>query len=209
MQVWNNIFHRDPMNTSATKWTFWVVLLAAIAGLIASFVLTVEEFHLLKNPDAILSCSFNLVLNCAAVMKTWQSQVFGFPNMLIGLIAYPGAIALAVFGLSGVKIPRKLMLTAQGIAGLGALFAYWLFFNSVYDIQVLCPWCLVVTFVTTLLFSAITHYNLRENYFGLSKHSNAKVQEFVSKGYDKLVTAVWIALLMSLVILKFGDALIA
>lgn len=209
MQVWNKLFRRDPMNSVSVKWTFWVVLLAAIAGLGASFVLTLEKFHLLQEPGAQLSCTFNLVLNCATVMQTWQSSVFGFPNMLIGLIAYPAAISLALFGLSGTKIPRHLMLIAQTIAVLGALFAYWLFFNSVYDIQVLCPWCLIVTFVTTLIVSSITHYNLRENYFGLSKGANKKVQEFVSKGYDKLATASWIALLIALVILKFGDALVA
>lgn len=197
------------MSKKAVQWTFWVILLGAIAGLAASFVLTLEEFHLFQHPDAQLSCSFNIVLNCATVMKTWQSHVFGFPNMLIGLIAYPAAISLSIFALSGVKIPRKLMLTAEIIATLGALFAYWLFFNSVYAIQVLCPWCLIVTFVTTLILASITHYNLRENHFNLAKDTNKKVQHFVTKGYDKLAVAIWIALLISLVILKFGDALIA
>jgi len=209
MQVWNKLFGHDTMSKTAIKWTFWVILLAAIIGLSSSFVLTLEKFHLLQNPDAQLSCTFNLVLNCATVMQTWQSSVFGFPNMLIGLIAYPAAISLAVFGLSGGKIPRKLAIAAEVIAILGASFAYWLFFNSVYDIQVLCPWCLVITFVTTLILSSITHYNLRENHFGLSTAANKKVQGFVSKGYDKLVTASWIALLIALVILKFGDALVA
>jgi uncharacterized membrane protein len=209
MQVWNKLFTRDKDSIRSTQWTFWVVLLAAIGGLVASFVLTIEEFHLLQHPNAILSCSFNIVLNCATVMKTWQSHVFGFPNMLIGLIAYPAAISLSMFGLSGVKIPRKLLIAAEAIAVLGALFAYWLFFNSVYVIQVLCPWCLVVTFVTTLIVASITNYNLGQNIFGFSKSTNEKIHTFVKKDYTKLVTASWIVLLIALVIIKFGDSLFA
>lgn len=209
MQVWNKLFSHDKNETRSVQWTFWIILLAAIGGLTASFVLTVEEFHLMQNPNAILSCSLNIVLNCATVMKTWQSHVFGFPNMLIGMIAYPAAISLAIFGLCGVKIPRQLLITAEVIATLGALFSYWLFFNSVYVIQVLCPWCLVVTFVTTLIVASITHHNLRQNTFGISKSSNQRIQNFVKKDYDKLITASWIVLLVGLVILKFGDSLFA
>lgn len=207
MQVWNKIFGRDKEEKQSVNWTFGVVLVAAIAGLLAALTLSIEKYHLLKDPDAILSCSFNLVLNCSVVMQTWQASVFGFPNSLIGVVLYPAAIVLAVFMLAKVVMPRWILLTAQAIAMLGALFAYWLFFQSVYAIQVLCPWCLVVTFVTTLIVSSITHYNLRENIFGLSKSLNKKIHEFLKRDYDKLLTASWIVLLIALVIIKFGESL--
>ena len=191
------------------KWVFGVMLAFGIIGLIASFVLAVEEFHLLKNPDSVLSCTFNLVLNCATVMKTWQASVFGFPNMFIGLIGFPLVIMIALLGLAQVRLPRWFLIGAQIGYVFWTLFAYWLFFNSVYVIQVLCPWCLVVTFSMTMLSATITHYNLRENTFGFSAKRNKAIQEFLFKDYDKLVVAVWVVLLVSLVFLKFGDALFA
>lgn len=191
----------------STKWIFGTMLAFGIIGLIASFVLAVEEFHLIKNPDAILSCSFNLVLNCAEVMKTWQASVFGFPNMFIGLMGYPVVITVAVLGLCSAKMPRWFWRAANICYLLGALFAYWLFFNSVYAIEILCPWCLVVTFSTTLLLATITHFNLRENNFGFSKAIQERVQQMLEKDVLKVGTASWIVLLIALVFLKFGDSL--
>lgn len=194
---------------ASNRWIFGTMLTFGIIGLIASFVLAVEEFHLLKNPDSVLSCSFNLVLNCAAVMKTWQASVFGFPNMYIGLMGFPIVIMIALLGLSNVRLPRWFLIGAQIGYVFWTLFAYWLFFSSVYIIQVLCPWCLVVTFSMTMLSATITHYTLQYNVFGFSKKLHKKVEQFLAKDYDKLIVAIWVVLLIALVILKFGDALVA
>lgn len=195
--------------TRSNKLIFGTMLVFGVIGLIVSFILSVEEIHLIKNPDAILSCSINVALNCSTVMQTWQASVFGFPNMLIGLMGYPVVITVAVAALAGAKMPRWFWIAANICYGLGAIFAYWLFFNSVYVIQVLCPWCLVITFSTTILFATITHYALRENIFGVSKKLNEKVQLFLKKDFGKLLTASWILLLVVLVFLKFGEALFA
>lgn len=193
----------------SNKWIFGTMLAFGIVGLITSFILSVEEIHLIKNPDAVLSCSINVALNCSEVMKTWQASVFGFPNMLIGLMAYPVVITTAVVALTGVKLPRWYWIAANVCYGLGAIFAYWLFFQSVYVIQILCPWCLVITFSTTILLATITHYNLRENTFGFSKDLNKKVQTFLKKDFGKVLTASWIVLLAALVFLQFGESLFA
>jgi uncharacterized membrane protein len=191
----------------SNKWIFGTMLIAAAAGLIAAFTLTIEKFHLLENPDAVLSCSFNVVLNCASVMKTWQASVFGFPNSLIGLMGFSVVITVAVAGLSGVKFPRKFLQATQICYGLGLIFAYWLFFQSIFVIQVLCPWCLVVTFVTTIIFDTLLRYNLRENNFNLSKTTHQKVKEWLEKDYDKVIVAGWIVLMIALVFIKFGESL--
>ncbi len=208
--MFNKIFRtQTKSDIRSDKWIFGVMLAFGLIGFAASFVLAVEEFHLLKDPNAVLSCSFNLILNCAGVMKTWQASVFGFPNMYIGLIGFPLVVMIASLGLSKVRLPRWFLIGAEvGIVGW-TLFAYWLFFNSVYDIEILCPWCLIVTFSMTMLSAAITHYNLRENTFGFKAKTDKKIQEFLFKDYDKLVVASWVVLLVALVFLKFGDALFA
>lgn len=193
----------------SNKWLFGLMLGFGIVGLIVSFILSIDEIQVLKNPHAILSCSVNAVLNCSAVMQTWQAHVFGFPNMFIGLMAFPVVITTAVVALCGTQLPRLFWRHAVVGFGLGLVFSYWLFFNSVYVIQVLCPWCLVITFTTTMLFEIIMRYSLRENIFGLSQKVNSRVQAFLQKDYDKVVVAGWVVLLISLVFMKFGAGLFA
>jgi uncharacterized membrane protein len=190
---------------------FSVLLTFAITSLIAAFVLSIEKIHLLNDPDAVLSCSFNLVLNCSTVMQSWQSTVFfGIPNMYIGLMAFPVLITVAVAALWGGATFNKGFLRLMNIGVLlGTIFAYWLFFNSLYDIQVLCPWCLVVTFSCTMMLAAVTHLTFRQNAWGLKKDLNEKVQKFLKAGYHQLVVASWVVIMIALVFIQFGAALFA
>jgi uncharacterized membrane protein len=195
--------------STSEKGLYITMLVAGIFAFLAAFVLSIEKVHMLQNPDAVLSCTVNLVLNCASVMKTPQASLFGFPNSFIGVAGFAIVIAVAMGGLLKVKYSRAYLVTAQVFYGLGLLFSYWLFFQSVYVIQVLCPWCLVVTFMTTIIFEALLRINLRRNNFSLSKATNVKVQKFLDKDFDKLIVAAWIVLLVALVLGKFGDALFA
>lgn len=203
------ITHKDEKRT--VRNAYIVLLVGAILALIAAFVLSLEKIHLLQNPDAILSCTFNLVLNCSTVMQSWQSAVFfGIPNMYIGLMAFPVIITVAIAALfGGANFNKGFLKTANVGVLMGTVFAYWLFFNSVYVIQVLCPWCLIVTFSCTLMLAAITHINLRENTWELSKAANEKVQKFLKGGYHQLVAASWLVLMVALVFIQFGEALFA
>ena len=198
-----------PQKSTVNKWLFGTMLVFGVIGLVVSFILSVEKIHVLTNPQATLSCSFNAVLDCSKVMQTWQSRVFGFPNMFIGLMAFPVVITVATAALAGATLPRWFWRTAHVSYGLGLLFAYWLFFNSVYDIRVLCPWCLVITFTTTILFETMTRHALRENVWNLSQRANARVQAFLDKDFDKLAVASWVVLLIVLVFLQFGTDLFA
>lgn len=197
------------MSSKSDKWVFGLMLVFGITALIAAFALTLDKLEVLQNPNAILSCSINLVLDCSRVMQTWQSSLFGFPNMIIGLMGFPIVITVALAGLGAAKLPRW-FLTAFNIGvALAALFAFWLVFQSIYAIQILCPWCLVVTVSMSFILSTITHYNLAHNTFNLSKKLNEKIQVILSKDYDKLIVASWLVLLTALIFIKFGSALFA
>lgn len=192
--------------TESLRNVYWVLLAGAIMALIAAFVLSVEKIHLLNDPDAVLSCTFNVVLNCSTVMETWQASVFfGIPNMYIGMVAFPVILTVAVATLwGGAKFNRGFLLAMNFGILLGTVFAYWLFFNSVYVIQVLCPWCLVVTFSCTLMLAASTHLTLRQNLLGLKGAAEKRVATFLGKGYHQLVVASWIVLMIALVFIQFG-----
>lgn len=202
MNFLSNLLHRKKTAIS-NRGIFWTLVICGSLGLIASFALSVERVQQLIDPNAQLRCNFNLILNCGTVMQTWQAKVFGFPNSFIGQMAYPVVITLGVAGLCGVKFPRKFMFAAQIAFLLGLIFAYWLFFQSVFVIQVLCPWCLLVTTVTTLLFDALLRYNLRENNLFLPPRLHKKVLGWLQKDYDKLVVGAWLALMIGVVLVQF------
>jgi len=204
--MFSNLFGRK-----SSQHTVAIVLTVfSVFALLASFVLSVEKLHLLSNPDAKLSCSINLILNCASVMKTPQAAVFfGIPNSFLGMVGFTAAVALSVVLLTGVKLPKWMLVWMQIGFAAGWVFALWLFFNSVYVIQILCPWCLVVTTSTTILFFAMLRLNLRENTFGLEKSRNKQIQKLLDNDYDKIVAALILVLLTALVFIKFGDSLFA
>lgn len=197
-------FRRDKDKERSDKWIFGTMLGAGAAGLIASFVLSVEKIHILQNPGASLSCDFSLIFNCSTVMQTWQASVFGFPNMLLGLIAFSVIVTIAVLGLSRVSMPRWFLVAANVAMLFGAIFAYWLLYQSVYVIGVMCPWCLVVTFTSTLILAAMTFYNLRENTFKLPRKQNESAQKFLERQNIQLIVAMWFVLVVALVFIQFG-----
>ncbi len=158
-----NYFTHEDKKLRDNRWIFISMLLGAIGSLVAAFVLSVEAFHLARNPDAILSCSVNLIVNCATVAKHPTNELFGFPNSFIGLMSEPVVISVAIAGLAGVRFPRLFMFTAQIFYTLGFIFALTLLYISMFIIQALCPWCLLVTLTTILVWFAITRYNIREN----------------------------------------------
>lgn len=204
-----NLRTKDQKSAKQDKIIFGIMLAAGLLALFAAFNLTINKFAVLENPDVVLACSVNAVLDCSTVMSTWQSRVFGFPNMVIGLMAYSVIVTIAVLGIAGTKFPRWFLIAANIGFLLGTFFSYWLFFQSVYAIQILCPWCLLVTFATTLIFSSMLHYNLKHNTFGFKKRAQERVTRFIEGGYHQMVVLAWLALMTALVVLKFGADLFA
>ncbi len=189
------------------RWIFVSMLVGAALSLTASFVLSSEAIQLAKNPQAVLSCSVSLVLNCATVALHPSASVFGFPNSFLGLMAEPVVITVAIAGLAGVKFPRLFMFVAQICYTLGLAFAFWLFSQSYFVIGALCPWCLLVTATTTFVWFAITRYNIRENNLYLSEPASRMMHRFVAKSYDKVALFSIIMLLVVAIVLKYGSAL--
>lgn len=189
------------------RWIFISMLVGAICSLIASLVLSIEAVELAANPEAILSCSINIVLNCATVGLHPSAHLFGFPNSFLGLMAEPVVITVAIAGLSGVKFGRKFMFAAQICYTLGLIFAYYLFAMSYFVIGALCPWCLLVTATTTFVWFAITRYNIRENNLYLPKKVASAARRFIEKDYDKVILFSIVVLLVSAILVKYGPYL--
>ena len=189
------------------RWLFATMLASACLSLIASFVLSVDAVALAADPAAALSCNINATISCGTVATSWQASVFGFPNAFLGLIAEPVVITIAVASLAGVRFPRGFMLAAQIVYGLGFVFAYWLFFESTFVIGALCPWCLLVTVSTTLVFASLTHVNLRDNNLFLPTSLHKTLTKGLRLGVDNLLVVLWLGAITTLVLAKYGPAL--
>jgi uncharacterized membrane protein len=191
----------------ANAWTFGQMLFWACVSLLASFVLSVDAIELARNPNANLSCDINAVISCGQVGLSPQANLFGFPNAFLGLITESVVITVAVAGLAGVRFPRWFMFAAQIGYTLGLVFAYWMFAQSLFVIQILCPWCMVIYLSTTLVFWNLTRYNIREGNLFLPEGGSRRAQEFVRSGNDVYAVAAWIVLLVALIMAKYGSAI--
>ena len=191
------------------RWIFASMLIGASLSLLASFVLSLEAVQLAANPDAVLNCSVNAVINCATVGVHPSAHLFGFPNSFLGMIAEPVVITVAVAGLAGVRFPKLFMFFAQIGYSIGFVFALWLLYMSYFVIGALCPWCLLVTLTTTLVWFAITRYNIREENLYLPKKVSRKLQGWIEKDYDKLILAGFVALVVIAIVGKYGAELFA
>lgn len=201
-------FRHDDKKIRDNRWIFASMLVGALLSLLAAFVLSVEAVQLAKNPNASLSCSVNVVLNCATVAKHPTSELFGFPNSFLGMIAEPVVITVAIAGLAGIAFPRRFMFAAQIGYTLGLIFAIYLFFTSMFVIGALCPWCLLVTASTIFVWFSITRYNIRENNLYLPKKLQKAAHTFIEKDYDKVVLGSLIVAIVAGILLKYGDGLI-
>ncbi|MBI3223497.1 MAG: vitamin K epoxide reductase family protein [Mycolicibacterium cosmeticum] len=139
----------------------WWVLIAGIAGLAAALTLTIEKIEILINPAYVPSCSINPVLSCGSVMITPQASAFGFPNPLIGIVAFSVVLVTGVLAVGRVTLPRWYWIGLAIGSALGVVFIHWLIFQSLYRIGALCPYCMVVWAVTIPLFVVAVSIALR------------------------------------------------
>ncbi|GAA4362968.1 vitamin K epoxide reductase family protein [Nocardioides caricicola] len=144
----------------------WLLLLGGMVGLVASSVLIAEKIALLTDPTYVPSCSVNPVLNCGSVMSTAQAEVFGFPNPILGVAAFPVLVTTGATLLAGGRLAAWYWRGLQVGVTLGLGFVLWLAFQSLYRIGALCPYCMVVWAVVWPTFLYVTLRNLRVGIFG-------------------------------------------
>ena len=151
---------------SADRALALLLLIAGSVGFTAAFVLIVEKMALLADAGYVPSCSLNPVLSCGSIMKTPQAEVFGFPNPLIGVAAFPVVAATGAAVLAGARFARWYWIGLQIGVTAGVMLIGWLIFQSLYRINALCPYCMVVWTVMVPLFLYVTLRNARAGTLG-------------------------------------------
>ncbi|MEK7635037.1 MAG: vitamin K epoxide reductase family protein [Patescibacteria group bacterium] len=195
---------------SVQKIFSYILIVGSTIGLWASFVLTVDIIEFIKNPNVSLPCNINPFISCTNVATHWQSEIFGFPNSLLGIVAFGMLLAIGIMLLSGgrAKKPLWLLVNLGTVAAMG--FVMWFFFESVYRIGSLCIYCMITWVVTWPLFLYTTVWNFRENHFTFPS-LKIKQQElinsffhFVSK-YHIQILIVWYLVIIFLILFRFKD----
>lgn len=159
--------------TRPVIYAVWLIIASAL-GLLAAFQLTIDKIMLLENPDAALSCNVSVMIQCGANLQSWQGELFGFPNPLLGIAGWMGPLFVGVALLAGARFPRWFW-AAFGVGVLAALvFVGWLISQSIYatNLGVLCPWCMLTWSVTIPTFFATALHLTRNGTFT----SNEKVK---------------------------------
>ncbi|MDR3083077.1 MAG: vitamin K epoxide reductase family protein [Streptomyces sp.] len=156
----------------------WLLIVTGALGILASFVITIDKLELLKNPDFRPACNLSPVVSCSNVMTSDQAVVFGFPNPLLGLLAYPVVVAAGVGLLAGARYRGWFWLGLNAGGLLGAAFCMWLMTQALYEISSLCLWCCLAWVATIFLFWYTTVHNLRHGIIRAPRALVAGVLEF-------------------------------
>lgn len=178
-----------------------VLLLAGIVGVLASGELAIEKIRLLENPFYVPACSLGESVDCAAVMRSPQSEaILGVSNPFIGLAGFGGLIATAGVLLSGGRPARTYWLVLQAGMVFAVLLVHWLMFQTLYRIGALCPFCMAVWSVTIPAFWYVTLHNVR----GAAERPGAvgALVRAARRNHGVLLTA-WLLLIAALVVERF------
>ncbi len=182
---------------------FSEMLVSSLLSLIASLVLSAEAITLAANPNAVFSCDISAKISCSVVGASWQASLLGFPNAFLGLIAEPVVITIALASLAGVVFPRWFMNAAWVVYTAGLVFAYWLLYQAYFNIGALCPWCLLVTVTTTMVFASMTRVNIYRNTFGLSEGLHARLTRWLDAWLDQYIVVVIFVVIGAMIVVRY------
>ncbi|HEX5744577.1 MAG TPA: vitamin K epoxide reductase family protein [Candidatus Saccharimonadales bacterium] len=161
----------SPRNWTLKKTLPYILIIGGIIGVVCAFALSQDRVKLASNPGAQLECSLNPVVSCVDTIKSSQGEAFGFPNPFLGLAGYAAILTIGAAMTAGARFKRWFWLAVE----CGLLFAFvflaWLFFQSLYTLHVLCPYCLGVDAVTIPMFWYVTLYNIDQKHIRLPKRA--------------------------------------
>lgn len=188
------------LNTLQRKISLFLMI-AGVIGFIASFTLTYDKIQTLSNPNYEAACSINPIISCGSVMVSEQADLFGVPASLFGIIAFTALFTFAVLLYTGSTFPRWVWLSAQAAATIGVIFAHYLFFQGIFRIGAICPWCFVVWMTVIPIFIYVTVYNIHQNFIALPE-SATKAKEWILANHGSILLT-WYLIILGILLYKF------
>ncbi|WP_433294584.1 vitamin K epoxide reductase family protein [Pseudonocardia sp. CA-142604] len=189
------------LGTFLSRATAWILTAGGALGTAAAFALILDRISLLKDPDFVPSCSISPLLSCGSVMTSPQAEVLGFPNPLIGLVAFPIVTTVGVVTLVGGTVPRSVWLGLQLGTAAGLFFVHWLIGQSLYSIGALCPYCMIVWVVTITMFWYVTVHNLTAGHL-LIRARWQQAAAHIAR-YHSAILSLWFLVIVALIAVRF------
>lgn len=182
-----------------------MVLLGTI-GLIFSTVLIMEKFTMAVDPDYVPTCTFNSVLSCGSILDSAQAAVFVIPNPLLGIFGFTCVIVVGMAVLAGARFAPWFWILFLAGTFLALLFIHWLAFESLWSINALCPWCIVVWAATIPIFWLTFLNVLAPEHPAEATTGGEKLLVFLNQ-YREVIWALWYLLFFAAMYFRFGNAL--
>ncbi|MYS21984.1 Uncharacterized membrane protein [Streptomyces sp. DvalAA-14] len=176
----------------------WLLVICGALGTLASFVITYDKFRLLEDPSFVPGCSLNPIISCGNIMQSKQAHAFGFPNPMIGLIAYPVMICVAMGVLAGARYRPWFWLGLQAGTLFGVGFCSWLQYQSLYSIGSLCLWCSLAWVVTIAAFWYTAVHNIKHRVIKVPEGARSAVLEF-----HWVVPVLWYGVIATLILTRW------
>lgn len=180
----------------------YILIIGGIIGYACAFTIMFDKIQILNNPHYIPSCNLNPIISCGSVMQSKQSNAFGFANPFIGLGAFPVLAIIGVAMLAGAKFRSWFWLGLEAGMVFAVGFVHWLFFESVYRIHSLCPWCMVVWVVTITTFWYVTLYNIDQGHLKLPAGKVRQTYGWVRRHHLDLLV-LWLLVITGLILKHF------
>lgn len=179
----------------------FILIVVGLVGCVASFALTYDKIHVLQGIGYQPSCNINPILSCGSVMNTDQASLLGVPNSIFRLVSFTALTTYGVVIAAGAQVKRWVWLLAQYASSAGVVFMHYLFFQGVYKINAICPWCFAVWIITIPAFWYITLYNLQEKNIRLPSRLNPAVL-FVQRHHGDILLA-WYLVILGIILQHF------
>ncbi|WP_269854916.1 vitamin K epoxide reductase family protein [Streptomyces sp. RPT161] len=175
-----------------------LLVVCGALGLLAAWVITIDKFELLKNPNFVPGCSLNPIISCGNIMKSAQASAFGFPNPMIGLVAYPVMMCVGMGVLAGARYRPWFWLGLQAGTLFGVGFVTWLQYESLYSIGSLCLWCSLAWVVTIAAFWYTLVHNIKHRVIPVPRGLRSAALEF-----HWAVPALWYGVIIMLILTRW------
>lgn len=179
----------------------YLLIIVGIVGFASAAMITYDKMLILEDPSYKPSCDLNPVISCGSVMMSDQANAFGFMNPFIGLAAYPMLVAIGLAMLAGAKFKRWYWLGINAGLFFALAFVHWLFFQTVYRINSLCPYCIAVWAVTISSFWYVTLYNIDQKNFSLPQRLQ-KIYPWIRRHHLDILV-VWFLIIFALIMQHF------
>ena len=136
------------------------LIVTGAVGWYGAMSLIIERVRSLLDPEYVLNCDVNPLVSCGEIMGTWQASLLGFPNPLLGVAGLVAPIAVGVALLAGARFARWFWWSFMaGVTG-AFVFVLWLVDQALFQIGVLCPWCMLVWVMVIPMFWVLLTWSL-------------------------------------------------